>query len=371
MTVFEAAGKDLQAIQKKIDTDLQPQSFEMPDTRIKVATEVIRVRKPVRNVLAALPGSDPALKDEWVVVGAHYDHVGLGERNSMTPSLAGQIHHGADDNASGTSGVLELAKVAAQNGQNFKRSVLFMTFAAEEIGLLGSSYFVNNPTVPIANIVGMINLDMIGRVSNGRLFVGGVATSPNFKSWLEESNKSVGLSLDYSDSGYGSSDHTSFNIKRIPVLFFFSGLHGDYHRPSDTSDKINANDAVRVLSLVFMMSERIGSEPARPQYTEVRQERPQGGTGAGGTYGTYFGSVPDFRDDLKGVLFADVRAGSPAAKGGLRAGDLMIAFDGKPVQNLYDFTYALQTKKPGDVVVVVVKRGTEEIKANITLEARN
>jgi hypothetical protein len=246
-----------------------------------------------------------------------------------------------------------------------------MTFAAEEIGLLGSSYFVNHPTVPIANIVGMINLDMIGRVNNGRLFVGGVATSPDFKSWLEESNGSLGLSLNYSDSGFGSSDHTSFNIKRIPVLFFFSGLHGDYHRPSDTSDKINADDAVRVLSLVFMMSQRLGSEPARPQYAEVRQERPQGGTGAGGSYGTYFGSVPDFRDDLKGVLFADVRAGSPAAKGGLKAGDLMIAFDGKPIQNLYDFTYALQGKKPGDVVVVVVKRGTEEIQANITLEARN
>jgi len=368
MKLFKDAGRDLAAVQKKIDANLEPQSFELPAVRIRIATEVNRTRKTVRNVVGMLPGSDPALQNEYVVAGAHYDHLGLGDRNSLAPSQIGQIHHGADDNASGTSGVLELARLASKNKQAFKRSIVFMTFAGEELGLLGSSYFVNHPTIPLENITAMINMDMIGRLTNDRLFVGGVGTSPNFKSWVEDFNKSVGLKLDYSDSGFGASDHTSFNAKKIPVLFIFSGLHADYHKPSDTYDKINAQGAVKVLSLVYPMLAKVANEPERLQYTQVQEPQPQGG-GAGG-YGPYFGSIPDFRDDLKGVLFSDVRPDSPAAKAGLKAGDLMVQFDGKPIQNLYDFTYALRAKKPGDVVLVVVKRNDQEVKTNVTLEAR-
>jgi hypothetical protein len=364
------AGKDLADIQKQIDADLRPQSFDLPAARIRIATEVNRVRKPVRNVIGAVAGSDPALANEWIVVGAHYDHLGLGDRNSLAPSQVGQIHHGADDNASGTSGVLELARIAAQNKQTLKRSVLFMTFAAEEIGLLGSSYFVNNPTLPLGNIAAMINLDMIGRLSNDRMFLGGVGTSPNFRSWAEEFNRSIGLNLDYSDSGYGGSDHMSFSSKKIPVLFFFSGLHSDYHKPSDTYDKINAPGAIKVLSLAYMMMDRAANGGERLQYTEVQRARPAGGGGGGGGYGPFFGSIPDFRDDGNGVLFADVTANSPAAKAGLKGGDLLVEFDGKPVQNLYDFTYALGGKKVGDVVAVVVKRNGQDVKVNVTLEAR-
>ena len=215
----------------------------------------------------------------------------------------------------------------------------------------------------------MINMDMIGSLNNDRLFVGGVGTSPEFKSWLEDLNKSVHLQLDYSDSGYGASDHMSFNAKKIPVLFFFSGLHTDYHKPSDTADKINANGAIKVLSLVYLMLDKIATEVGRLEYTEVQEPR-QATAGSGGGYGPYFGSVPDFRDDLKGVLFADVQNNSPAAKAGLKPGDLMVEFDGKPIQNLYDFTYALRSKKPGDRIVVVVKRNGQDIKADVTLEAR-
>lgn len=212
-------------------------------------------------------------------------------------------------------------------------------------------------------------MDMIGRINNDRLFVGGVGTSPNFKAWLDEFNQSVRLQLDYSDSGYGASDHMSFNAKKIPVLFFFSGLHTDYHKPSDTYEKINANGALKVLSLVYMTADRMASEGKRLEYTEVQQPR-QGTAGSGGGYGPYFGSVPDFRDDLKGVLFADVQNNSPAAKAGLKQGDLLVEFDGKPIQNLYDFTYALNAKKAGDVVVVVVKRNGQDVKVEVTLEAR-
>jgi hypothetical protein len=374
-----AAGKNLGTIQREIDRTLQPQSFELPNTRARVATEVIRARKTVRNVIGALEGSDPVLKNEWIVVGAHYDHLGLGERDSLTPSQVGQIHHGADDNASGTAGVLELARLAANDEREWKRSALFMTFAAEEIGLLGSAYFANNPTVPIGSITAMINLDMIGRITNDRVFVGGVGTSPNYRSLVEELNRTglsvaqparaAGLSLDFSDSGYGSSDHTSFNAKKIPVLFFFSGLHTDYHKPSDTYDKINAEGAIKVASLAFGMMDRVANDNERPAYVEV--QRPQApGRGGGGGYGAYFGSVPDFREDIEGVMFADVVNGSPAAKAGLKAGDIMVEFDGKPIQRLNDYAFLLRSKMPGDVVSVVVKRNGENVRVNVTLETR-
>ena len=367
--VFTAAGKDLAQIQTEIDRDLQPRSFDLPATRGHIATEVTRIKKTVRNVIGALEGSDPMLKNEWVVVGGHYDHLGFGERDSMTPSQVGQIHHGADDNASGTSGVLELARLAANDDRQWKRSALFMAFAAEEIGLLGSAHFVNNPTVPLGSITAMINLDMIGRITNNRVFVGGVGTSPNYKTMIEQLNAGTGLQLDFSDSGYGSSDHTSFNSKKIPVLFFFSGLHTDYHKPSDTYDKINADGAVKVASLVYGMMDRVANDNDRPAYVEV-QRPAQPGRGGGGGYGAYFGSVPDFREDIQGVLFADVVNDSPAAKAGLKAGDIMIEFDGKPIQRLPDYAFLLRSKQPGDVVVVVVKRNNENVRVNVTLEQR-
>jgi len=370
LRVFKTAGKDIPALQKKIDSDMKPESFMLPDAHVHIATDIVRTRKTVRNVVGAVEGSDAALNKEWVVVGAHYDHLGLGDQNSLAPSQIGQVHHGADDNASGTAGVLELARLAAENRHEWKRSVLFITFAGEELGLLGSSNFVNHPTIPLKSVTSMINMDMIGRLNNDRLYVGGVGTSPNFKSWLEEMNKPVQLKLDYSDSGYGASDHMSFNAKKIPVLFFFSGLHTDYHKPSDTADKINSAGAVRILSLVYTMMDRLATDSGRLEYTEVQQPRaPASGSGGGG-YGPYFGSVPDFRDDVKGVLFADVQTDSPAAKAGLKQGDLLVAFDGKPVQNLYDFFYALSPKKPGDKVAVVVKRDGHDVKVDVTLEAR-
>jgi Zn-dependent M28 family amino/carboxypeptidase len=369
--VFKDAGKDLATIQTSIDSQLKPQSFDLPSVQARVATDVIRTRKPERNVIGAITGSDPVLKNEWVVVGAHYDHLGLGDSNSLAPSQIGQIHHGADDNASGTAGVLELAREAAKNRSSLKRSILFMTFAGEELGLLGSSNFVNHPTIPLANVMGMINLDMIGRVSNDRIYIEGVGTSPNFRPWLDKLNESVGLMIEYSSSASGGSDHMSFNSKKIPVVFFFSGLHADYHKPSDTYDKINAAGGVKVLSLAYLMLQKMATEHDRLQYTAVRPpQQPAGGGGGGSGYGPYFGSIPDFREDMKGVLFADVQADSPAAKAGLKPGDLLVRFDDAPIENLYDFTYALRTKKPGDMVRVVVKRGSQQVQATVTLEAR-
>jgi len=371
--LFERVGKSIGGIQKEMDVALKPQSFDLKAS-VRLVMDISRIRKTVRNVIAALPGSDAALKDEWVVVGAHYDHLGLGDEHSLAPSQIGQIHHGADDNASGTAGVMEFARLASTQKHRFKRSILFMAFAGEENGLLGSNYFVNHSTVPLSSITGMINMDMIGRVTNNHINVLGVGTSPEFKSWIEDFNKSVGLQINFSASGHDGSDHISFNGKHIPILFFFSGLHADYHRPSDTSDKINSEGAISILALVARSAERLANISTRPQYTEVPDERPENAgiasTSAGGGYGPYFGSVPDFRDDIKGVLFADVRADSPAGKAGLKAGDTLVEFGGQSITNLYDFTYALGSKKAGDVVAVVVQRNGQPLKVNVTLEER-
>jgi aminopeptidase YwaD len=366
---FKKGGKDLAALHQAIDKDLAPQSFEVAGATARIVTDVVRTRKTVRNVLAALPGSDPVLKNEWIVIGAHYDHLGLGGASSLSPSLIGQPHLGADDNASGTAGVLEIARAAAMNPGPWKRSVLFMAFAGEEIGLLGSSHFTNYPTVPLGSITAMINMDMIGRVSNGRITIGGVGTSPSFKPALEELSRGGRLAVAYTESGYGASDQTAFNAKKIPVLFFFSGTHTDYHKPSDTADKINVEGALDVLSLVTRMTDRVANAPARLTYAEVQEPR-NAGRGSGGGYGPFFGSVPDFRDDIKGVLFADVVPNSPAAKAGLKGGDTLVEMDGKTIQSLSDYAFVLRQKKPGDVVGVTVKREGTDLKVSVTLEAR-
>jgi Peptidase family M28/PDZ domain/PA domain len=366
---FALADKNAKDIQTAIDKDLQPRSFAFPESlQVDAGLDVERVIKTVHNVAGYLPG----LTDEYIVIGAHYDHLGLGEQYSLAPSLAGTVHPGADDNASGTAGVIELARWFSTQPKQ-KRGILFVTFAGEELGLLGSSYFVNHPLFPLKNDVAMINMDMIGRVRDGKVYVGGVGTGTTLRKLMEVVPK-YGLHVDFTETGgYGSSDHTSFTTKQVPVLFFFSGLHADYHKPSDTWDKIDAPDAVKLLEMVASVSEDLEDSPSRPLFVRVKEPHGAGmaGSGSGGSgYGPYFGSVPDFGEGLKGVKFADIRDDSPAAKAGFKAGDILVEFDGKPIQNLYDFTYALRARKPGDEVLVKVMRGTELVQAKVTLTKR-
>jgi hypothetical protein len=369
-----AAGKDLAEIQQGIDKDLKPRSFAFPETlRFDVDIDLERQVKTVRNVIGYLPGET----DEYLVIGAHYDHLGLGEQYSMAPSMAGTPHPGADDNASGTAGVIELARLLAGSPKQ-KRGILFMTFAGEELGLLGSSFYVNNPRLPLAKAVAMINMDMIGRVRDGKVYVGGAGTGSSFKGVLDQLAPTSGLTLDFSEvAGYGSSDHTSFTTRQVPVLFFFSGLHGDYHKPSDTWDKIDAAQAAVLLQFVADVAGRISESPDRPQYVRVEPPRnahggsDSSGSGSGGSgYGPDFGSIPDFAEVPNGVKFADVRKGSPADEAGLRGGDILVEFDGKPIQNLYDFTYALRAKRPGEEVTVKVLRNGSPMEAKVKLRAR-
>jgi aminopeptidase YwaD len=372
---FRPAGKELRQVIAGIDSHLEPESFALPESiHVEANVDIQRQVKTVHNVAGYLPGTNSGAQSEYVVLGAHYDHLGLGEHYSLAPSLAGTVHPGADDNASGTAGVIELARWFSKQPKQ-KRGILFLCFAGEELGLLGSEYYVEHPDLPLARAAAMINMDMIGRLRDDKLYISGAATGSTFHTVLARETPKYGMKIDLSEgSGYGDSDHSSFTAGGVPVLFFFSGLHGDYHKPSDTWDKINAPGAAKVLDLVADITEDLLAANDRPQFARVAAPAHGGAAGqegsAGAGYGPYFGSVPDFGESTKGVKFADVRDGSPAGKAGFKAGDVMVEFDGKPIQNLYDFTYALQAKKPGDVVKVKVLRGTEPITADVTLVKR-
>ena len=365
------AGKNLEELEKGIDADLKPRSFELPaGMRADLNVDVNREMKTVHNVGAYWPGET----DEYVILGAHYDHLGLGGQFSLAPSLTGTVHPGADDNASGTAGVLELAHWFSRQPKH-KRGILFLTFAGEELGLLGSSYYVNHPERPLDKAVAMINMDMIGRVRDQKLYVGGVGTGTTFQKLIADMNGQYHYNSDLSEAGYGSSDHTSFTTKQVPVLFFFSGLHSDYHKPSDTWDKIDAPAAVKLLDMISGVMVRLEDDPGRPQFVRVADPHPMvadasAHSGKVSGYGPDFGSIPDFTELPNGVRFADIRPGSPAAKAGLKAGDILTEFDGKPIQNLYDFTYALRAKKPGQEVLVRVLRGDQTIEAKVLLTER-
>ena len=364
-----ASGKKLDQVAEAIDKDLQPRSFALPGSiEVHAEADLRREVKTVRNVCGFLPGAS----DEYVVIGAHYDHLGLGDQNSLAPSQAGHVHPGADDNASGTAGVIELARWFGSQPKQ-KRGLLFLAFAGEELGLLGSRYWVDHPELDQGKAVAMINLDMIGRVRDHKVYVGGAGSGTTFQALLDRVLPQHNLKADgISGAEASASDHASFLSKQTPALFFFSGLHADYHKPSDTWNKIDAPDAAQLLAAVAEIATGLADEADRPRFVKSAVPSPgaMGGPGAGGGYGAWFGSVPDFGQTEKGVKFADVTPGSPAANAGLRAADVLVEFDGAPVGNLYDFTYALGSKKPGDRVVVKVLRGAETVSATVTLGQR-
>ncbi len=366
---------NLETTSAEIDRDFSPKSRFLSELTLTALDRTTRVRRPVRNVIGTMKGSDPALQSEVIVMGAHYDHLGRSGRFSMSQNTTGQIHHGADDNASGTAAIIEMAKAAVEARKEFRRSIVFVTFAGEEHGLLGSSHYVNHPAAPLDRTIAMINLDMVGR-AGGRIMVDGLANSPAVEDDLTaaESASSLKLRALRGGPGAGASDDATFLLRKIPSINFFSGFHSDYHRPSDTWDKIDAGGGAGVADLALALARQLANRAERPPFVEtVQQEQDphsSGNVGAVSGYGPYFGSVPDFANEGQGVKFAEVRSGSPAAKAGLRGGDVMIAFGGMPIKTLYDFTFALREKKPGDRVDVVVVRDGKEVKASVELTTR-
>ena len=364
--LFKSQGLNLEEYQKKISESKKPGSFLFKDVKVKIKTGVKEVIKDSWNVAGYLEGNDPELKNEYVVVGAHFDHLGMGETGSLYRGDTPQVHNGADDNASGTAGVLEIAEKFASEKNKLKRSIIFITFSGEELGLLGSEYFVNHTPVPVTQMSTMVNMDMIGRLNEkNELIVYGVGTSAGWKDLLNSSN-SYNFSLAFHDDGYGPSDQSSFYGKNIPVLFFFTGTHPDYHRPTDDVDKINFSGEEKVVKYVYDVTLQIDSEEQKPEYINV----PRKDEGTRGGWKVYVGTIPDYAADVEGLKLTGVSEGSPAQKGGIKGGDIMINFGGKKISNIYDYVYALQEHVPGDVVEVVVQRNGEEIKLQVELGAR-
>jgi hypothetical protein len=363
---------NLETISDEIDRDFEPKSRPLDEITVNAVDRVTKVRRPVRNVVGILKGSDPALQAEAVLVGAHYDHLGRSGRFSMAQNSTGDVHHGADDNASGTAAVIEMARAAAEARSDFRRTVVFMAFAGEEHGLLGSSHYVNHPSIPLERTIAMINLDMVGRAA-GRILVDGLANAPAVEEDLKaaESNSGVKMKALRGGPGAGASDDATFLLRKIPAINFFSGFHPDYHRPSDTWEKIDAAGGAAVGDLALALARQLANRAERPPFVDtVQQESHSGTAGAVSGYGPYFGSVPDFANEGQGVKFAEVRAGSPAAKAGFRGGDVMISFGGATINTLYDFTFALREKKPGDKVPVTVLRDGKPVTATVELTNR-
>ena len=353
--LFKSEGKDLKEVYDKIIETKQPYSFELKNSSAEIKTEVKEVEATSWNVGGYIEGKDPELKKEWLIIGAHFDHLGMGGEGSLYRGKEPQIHNGADDNASGTAGVMELAEKFASQKDKVKRSIAFFTFSGEELGLLGSNYLVNHMPFPVEESAAMINMDMIGRLRDSSLIVYGTGTSSNFKDLLNKENK-FGFKLSFNDEGYGPSDQSSFYGAKIPVLFFFTGTHEDYHKPTDDTEKINFNGEAEILDYVYNVAMDIDDTPERPDYLLVEKKE----SNQMYSIKVYVGTIPDFASNVDGYKISGVSEGGPAQQAGLQGGDIIIQFGGKKISNIYDFTYALGDFVPGDVVDVVVKRGDEQ-----------
>ncbi len=370
--LFKKSAKTLEEAQKTLDETRKPASFVLAGTRVEIVSDVTPRRVKTSNVIGVLQGSDPALNTEFIVVGAHYDHLGMGGSGSLEPNPEGKIHPGADDNASGVSTLLELARLLVSMRQQLKRSVLFVSFGAEELGTLGSLHFTKNSTVPFEKITAMINLDMVGRLRNDNVDVQGTGTSSKWAEILERANAGSRLNLRQQPGGFGPSDHSPFYTANKPVLFFFTGAHGEYHRPSDTAEKILYDGQARILSLLVPIVLEVSRLQDGLPFVRVAGETRPSAPGRG--RGAWVGTIPDFSEEKAGFRISAVTPGSPAEKAGILGGDLMTKFGGKDIRNIYDYTYALQEHKPGDKVAVEVKRkenGSEVTKIiEVTLGSR-
>ena len=393
---------------------------------VSLTTDVVRKNAPAANVVGVLEGSDPKLKDEVIVIGAHYDHLGRGGEGSLAPR-EGEIHHGADDNASGTAGLLELARLFSQERARMRRTVVFLAVGGEEEGLIGSSFYVQRPARPLANTVAMVNMDMIGRLKDGALTIGGVGTSDVWRDWLARANAPLKtrlvasangdrpqsaptpeqrderdasggatptrmdkpggettivtginggavvnatavepFNLRLNEDGYGPSDHSSFYSKQVPVLFFFTGPHEDYHKPTDTADRINYEGEARVLEFVREIVYDLQDAERRPVYMVAKSEGPTRST----RFRVYLGTIPSYADSTDGLKLDGVREGSPAQAAGLIAGDVIVKLAGVEVKNVYDYTQALSEMKAGREYEVELMRGGQRLTLKIVPTAR-
>jgi hypothetical protein len=365
---LEGREISLKSLKEKIDREEKPASHRLPAVQVTLEVKLEEVRQRTENVIGILPGSDPTLKDESIVIGAHYDHVGFGHYGTRDSHTSGQIHYGADDNASGTAVLLQLAERLSRAQLKPARTVVFAAFSAEELGLHGSRQYVNSPPLPLSSTKTMVNLDMVGRLRDNRLTIFGTRSAKEFSDMVLEEAQKLGLQVTESD-GIGRSDHMSFYNKKIPALHFFTGSHPDYHRPSDTWEKLNVEGMARVSELVQRVAEKVANRKEPMSFVSLPSRPPATGSEPQG-YGTYLGSIPEFGASAEGVQLAGVQDGSPAAFAGLREGDIIIKLAEMKIQNLEDLTAALRSKKPGDSVEITVLRNSQRLTLKATLRAR-
>lgn len=391
-----AGAADLKTLQHKIDQGGKPASAALTNVKVNGATEILRTRVPAKNVVGFVPG---VKRDEYVVVGAHYDHLGRGMRGhgriASTRRTDNDIYNGADDNASGATAMLKLASRVAR-GPTPRRSIIFVAFTGEEEGLLGSAKFVEQPPVPLSQVVAMLNLDMVGRiratpsgmnassksstttsattreVGEGILYVGGSGTAPSFAGIVRRVDERSPLSvLDIGRGGLGPSDHMSFALKKIPVMFFFSGLHGDYHRPTDDEDKINYRGIDLVVDLVQDTLNQVAALPREAYVSSADASSVRMGSSSSGSRVT-LGVVPDYGsvESGGGARISGTTPGTPAAAAGLKAGDSIVKFGERDVETLYDLTDCLAAAKPGQKVKLKILRDKQPIEVEVTLAER-
>lgn len=376
-----AGQPTLADLEKDIDSDLKPRTAELKGWTAKAKIDIERTTIETRNVVAMIKGSGP-LAEETVVIGGHYDHLGHGGLVSGSLAfLSRDIHNGADDNASGTAMVLEMARRLSRRSDPLPRRVVFIAFSGEEKGLLGSQYYVQHPLIPLDKTVMMINFDMVGRLNDQKeLTMIGTGTVPGMEELVKALGAASGMKVKTIaglTDGFGGSDHQSFYSKDIPVLFAFTGVHKDYHRPSDDSNLINYAGMARIADYCELLMLEVIRRPQRPAFTKIpppaRRTAQNGAADPARTgFSVYLGTMPDYAesDSGKGIKLAGVREGSPAEKGGLKSGDTIVKFGGKPVSTIQDYMENLSRSKPGDEVELVVVRGGKETTLKVTLGKR-
>ncbi len=341
-----------------------------------LTTRIDPVRREARNVAALLPGSDPH-GGQTFLIGAHYDHLGFGGAGSLSPGAVGEVHNGADDNASGTAVLIEAARELA-SGPALAQNVLFVAFTGEERGLWGSAHYVESPLVPLDGTIAMLNLDMVGRVENDLLTVFGTGTAEEWTDVLDRANAVTASPLDlrYNSDGFGASDHSSFYARGIPVLHFFSNTHPEYHRVEDDWELVNADGMERVTDLVVSVAREVVPAVGLASLTPVEGAGnphgvagPTDGSPARSGFRVRLGTIPDYSRESGGMGITGVRDGSPAAKAGIRAGDIIVEFGDHAIEDVYGYMYALAEFDPGDEVRIVVLRDGERVAFTVVLEA--
>ncbi|WP_441289671.1 M20/M25/M40 family metallo-hydrolase [Sorangium sp. KYC3313] len=327
-------------------------------TTVEITTKVTARMAPASNVIGLLPARDGSPHaGEYVVVGAHYDHLGYGGTSFSRAPGVHAVHPGADDNASGTAMLLEVARRFASLPERPARNLLFIAFGAEELGTIGSRHFVDHPPAPLAAmkpVVAMINADMVGRMRDGKLLVDGLGTSPDWKAIVDDAARGLGLTLQFGVEGFGASDHASFTASRVPIAFLFTGVHEDYHRPSDTADKINAAGVSRCSVLAARMALALSGRDARLAFTDAPADPHRSMRGG---FRASLGTMPDYAYQGPGVKLTGVRPDAPASRAGMQAGDVIVRIGAHAVTNIHDFMFALGDLEPGREVEIEVDRG--------------